>query len=140
MIPPLSFLHDKLTVKAVDDDRFAVTVVLPADLVRSYCLFLESLSSFFRFAHRQGTIDKALVTSGELDAEAEARKAAYRDRLVHAFDAYTAQGLDHKQTVKRIAADLRAENHPWRFTEQVRSTLVAAGRSGRPGRPRRGES
>jgi hypothetical protein len=140
MIPPLSFLHDKLTVKAVDDDRFSVTVVLPADLVRSYCLFLESLSNFFRFANRQGSIDKALVSSAELDAEAEAGKAAYQDRLVHAFDAYTARGMARNEAIKQISADLRSENHPWRAADLVRKTLVAAGRGGRSGRPRRGES
>jgi hypothetical protein len=141
-MPSLAFLHDNLTVKALDDDRVSVSVVLPADLLHSYCRFLDALQGFFRTANRQGSIARceARATSAARLREAEAHRAAYRERLVTAFDAYTAQGLGRQDAIRRIVADLRAEEHPWRFPEQVRSALVAAGRSGRPGRPRRGPS
>lgn len=140
MMPPLSFLQDSLTVEAQDNGQFSVTVILPPELVRSYCLFLDSLSGFFRHTNRHVEIEKARSASSGLSQEAETTIAAYRDRVVNAFDAYTAQGMDRKDSIKQIAADLRAEDHPWRFSEQIRSTLVAAGRGGRPGRPARGES
>jgi hypothetical protein len=138
-MPSLSFLRDKLTVTALDDKQVSVSVILPADLLHSYCRFLDALQGFFRAADRQSSIARCevRVNAPARVQQAEAYRAAYRKRLVTAYDAYTAQCLSRKDAMRRIVADLRAENHPWRFLEQVRSELVAAGRAGRSGRPRR---
>lgn len=141
----LRFLRDKLTVEALDDDQVSVTVVLPAELVKSYCFFLDSLVGFFHTTDRHCKIARAQArfNSPGIDKEAEARLAAYRDRLVKAYDEYTAKGLNRKAAIKQIAADLRAKNHPWRTIDAIRSTLIAAGRDGyvrKSGRSGRGES
>ncbi len=137
-----SFLLDQLTVTPLDDGQVSVTVNLPPELVKDYCRFLESLAGFFQVAHRKSRL--ALVAS-RVKSQADNQVVsltlvAYRERLVKAFDLYTSSGLDRKEAIKRIAADLRAEGHPWRSVDLVRIPLVEAGRSGRPGRPRRGES
>ncbi|ABA88852.1 hypothetical protein Pcar_1608 [Syntrophotalea carbinolica DSM 2380] len=140
MIPSLSFLREQLTVEALDDDQVAVTVVLPAELVRSYCFFLDSLAGFFRTTDRHSTIARALARtkSSSINQEAEDLKAAYRDRLVKSYDKYVAGGLNHKEAIKHIVSDLQKISHPWRTREVVSSTLKAAGRSGYTYRSRRG--
>lgn len=143
MIPSLSFLRDKLTVEHLDDNQVSVTVVLPADLVRTYCLFLDSLAGFFRTTDRHCKIARAqarLESRCDLDHEAQTRIDAYRARLVKAYDAYIANGLNRKAAIKQIAADLRAENHPWRTVDVIRTTLIAACRDGYSRRPGRGKS
>lgn len=131
---------DRFTIKPASDGLVAVTVHLPADLVRDYCRFLESLADFFHTVDRKATIELASQRSAAqvaFHSEAQRRLSDYRARLVTAFDAYTACGLGRKQAVKRVAADLCAESHPWSGVDLVRSQLVAAGRGGRVGRPRR---
>lgn len=132
---------DRLSVAPAADGLVAVTVLLPPDLVRDYCHFLESLANFFESADRRIKIERAHLsaeTQATQKESGERRRAEYRARLVASFDAFTAQGLDHKEAVKRISADLRASKHPWSGFDLVRSELVAAGRGGgRGGRPRR---
>lgn len=142
MSPSLSFLSDALTVKVIDADRVAVTVVLPPDLVKDYCRFLEALSGFFRVVDRKVVhqVVSVRVNSPEEIEETNRRITAYRSRLVAAFDGYVLSGLDRHQAIKRIAADLRAASHPWCSLHVVRAELVAAGRGGSPGRPRRGRA
>jgi hypothetical protein len=60
--PPVHFL-DRLTVTPATDGLVAVTVLLPPDLVRDYCHFLESLASFIATADRR--IKTAQQESGE---------------------------------------------------------------------------
>lgn len=141
MSPALSFLLDDLTVKATKDGRVAITVVLPSDLVTDYCRFLDALSGFFRVVDRKviHQITPVRINSPEEIEETNRRINAYRSRLVSAFDGYVIQGLDRESAVKRVAADLRAASHPWCSVHVVRSELVAAGRGGSPGRPRRGQ-
>lgn len=134
---------DRFTIKPASDGLVAVTVHLPPDLVRDYCRFLESLADFFHTVDRKVTIELAsqrAAAQAAFHVEAQHRLAEYRARLVSAFDVYTACGLDRKDAVKRIAAELRDENHPWSAVHLVRSQLVAAGRGGRAGRPRRLQS
>lgn len=133
-------ISEQITVKPATDGLVAVTVLLPPDLVRDYCRFLESLADFFHTVDRKATLELAILraaTQSALHADGQRRLAEFRARLVTAFDAYTACGLDRKEAIKRVAADLRAESHPWCAVELVRSQLVAAGRGGRAGRPRR---
>ena len=136
MISPLNLLRSSLQVQTLDDDRVSVTVTLPRDLVPAYCHFLESLSVFFRSVDRQSTIDQAKTKANQFDPESQQRITEYRERLGTAFDSYTSEGLSRQDAIKQISSDLRAEKHPWRTVECIRSTLVSAGRSGRPGRPR----
>jgi hypothetical protein len=137
MTPSADFLKDFLTVTPAKDGRVAVTVLLPPDLVRDYCRFLESLASFFQTVNRKSTYADAEARSARLTPEQSAAAAAYASRVVAAYDQYTAAGLDRKTAIRRIAADLRAAKHPWCSPDLVRSQLVTSGRSGRPGRPRR---
>lgn len=135
-LPP-AVLLDRLTVKPSQDGEFAITVVLPADLVREYCHLLESLAAFFYQVNRKCIISTAQLraTSQAINHAAELQASEYRARLVSSFDTYTAAGLDRKTAIKRIGADLRADNHPWRDIDLIRSELVAAGRGSRMGRP-----
>lgn len=132
---------DRFTIKPAPDGLIAVTVHLPSDLVRDYCRFLESLADFFHTVERKATIELAsqrAAAQAAFHAEAQRRLSDYHIRLISAFDAYTACGLGRKEAAKRVAAaDLRAESHPWCDVDLVRSQLVAAGRGGRAGRPRR---
>lgn len=131
---------DRFTIKTAADGLVAVTVLLPPDLVRDYCRFLESLADFFHTVDRKATIELASLraaTQATFHADGQRRLGEYRARLVTAFDTYTALGLDRKEAIKRVAADLRAESHPWCAVDLVRSQLVAAGRGGRAGRPLR---
>ena len=135
----VDFLKDSLTVSPTDDGQVAVTVLLPPDLVREYCRFIDSFLSFFQSVQRKSNIATIPTRSTRPNPDKEAALAAYTSQVVSSFDQYTTEGLDRKTAIRRISADLRAINHPWRFPEQVRLTLVAAGRGGRPGRPRRGD-
>lgn len=138
MTPPPSFL-DQVHIERLDDSRTAVTVVLPSSLVHDFRRFLESVSSLFHCADRKSPVDSldAAEKRAALESEAERRLAAYHARLVKAFDDYTASGLDRKAAIKRVAADLRAVNHPWCCPDLVRSELVKLGRSGKSGGPRK---
>lgn len=133
------FLRDTLKVSPTDSDLVEVTVTLPPDLFVHYIQLLESLSGFFHFVNRKSKYLQArsAAASHEYAEEAQRRITAYRSHLVKRFDHYTGQGLDRKSAVKQIAAELRAEKHPWCAPELVRSSLVAAGRGGKAGRPRR---
>lgn len=131
---------DRFTIKPAPDGFVAVTVHLPPDLVRDYCCFLESLADFFHTVDRKAKIERALVSAATCVAqieEGQRLRLEYRARLVSSFDAYILDGLDRKEAIKRINADLRAAKHPWCGLDLVRSELVAAGRGGSVGRPRR---
>lgn len=138
--PPV--LRDRLSVQAVEDGQVAVTVILPPELVKDYCRFLDSLSSFFAAIQHQSVAAQAQAkaTASDLDQRAEDNLASYRARVVASFDRYTAQGLGRKEAITAIAAELRAAHHPWCSFDQVRVTLVESGRGGRFGRPPRGKS
>lgn len=138
MTPSADFLKDVLSVTPAKDGRVAVTVLLPPELVRDYCRFLESLASFFQTVKRQSSYATASARSAVLTPERSAAVDAYAARVVAAYDSYTAAGLDRKTAIRRVAADLRAVKHPWCSPDLVRAQLVASGRSGRSGRPRRG--
>lgn len=137
MSPSRFFITDNLKVEPVDDGRVAVTVTLPPELVTDYCRFLETLSSFFRVVNRKALFASldTRTSSEEFSAEAERAISDYRSRIVAYFDSYIESGLNRKDSVKRVAADLRAESHPWCAVHVVQSELVAAGRGGKPGRP-----
>jgi len=138
MSTPRFSLSDGLTVEPADDGNVSVTVVLPPDLVADYCQFLDALSNFFRVTKRKASLVESLVraTSPERLEEVERSLSDYRSLLVTSFDSYVESGLDRKEAVKRVAADLRAKSHPWCAVHVVRSQLVLAGRGGKPGRPR----
>lgn len=145
MTLPRSFLADALTVIPADDGQVAVTVLLPPDLVTDYCRFLESLADFFQVVNRKSlyALSASRVSLPEQIEDIRRYSEAYRSRLVNAFDAYRSSGLGRNESVKRVAADLRADRHTWSAYHVVRSELVAAGRGGVSGRPRgsrRGQS
>ena len=137
-----AFLQDSLTVTPADDGRVAVTVLLPPDLVRDYCSFLESLAGFFQAANRKGRAASAQSRFIATAPERDAVIYTYDALLVAAYDQHITDGLTRKEAIQRIAADLRAKSHPWCAPHLVRSRLIASGRPGRSGRPRgdRGQS
>ena len=135
----VDFLKDTLTVTPADDGRVAVTVLLPLDLARDYCRFLDSFASFFQTINRKSIVASIAARAVQSDPEKDAVVATYSSRVVTAFDQYIASGLDRKSAIRLIAADLREVNHPWRSPDLVRSTPVSAGRGGHPGRPCRGK-
>jgi hypothetical protein len=139
MTLPNSFLTDDLTVETVEDGRVAVTVLLPPDLVSHYCKLLDSLHDFFRVVDRKKsyTLSEDRVRSPEAKQQAKRFHSEYRDRIAKAFDKYIDSGLDYKEATKRVASDLRSDNHPWSASHLVKSELVAIGRGGRSGRPRK---
>lgn len=139
MISLSSLLQDNLKVTPAENDQVEVTVTLPADLLVDYVRLLDSLTGFFKVVNRKAkyAMVRSEASSQKYAEEAQQRIAEYRSRLVELFDNYSAQGLDRKSAIKQIAALLRSENHPWCCPDLVRSNLVAAGRRGRSGRPRK---
>lgn len=99
MTPPRPFLLDTLSVKSVDDNHLAVTVVLPADLVKPYCHFLESLAGFFLTVDRKARIEHA--AQRQTEPRSPDPRIAYHARLVVMFDTYTADGLTRKGSRQR---------------------------------------
>jgi hypothetical protein len=139
MTPSESFL-ERVTLTPASDGLVAVTVLLPPDQISGYINFLESLSSFFSTVNPKIKSDHLTDTAEALavrQEEAHRRRDTYNSRLIASFDAYTLAGLDRREAVKRICADLRAVDHPWRSFDLVASQLVKLGRGGRSGRPRR---
>jgi len=139
MTPSDSFL-DRVTLAPASDGLVAVTVLLPPDHISGYINFLESLSFFFSTVNRKLKHDHLTDTAEALAARqdiASRQLAEYHARLSTSFDAYTLAGLDRREVIKRICADLRAVDHPWRSFDLVSSQLVKLGRGGRSGRPRR---
>ena len=137
MTPSESFL-DRVTLTPATDGLVAVTVLLPPDHISGYINFLESLSSFFSTVNRKLKNDHLTETAEALavrQEEAKSRLDAYNSRLVSSFDSYLLAGLDRREAVKRICADLRAVDHPWRSFDLVASQLVKLGRGARRGRP-----
>jgi len=136
-----SILLESLSVQPGDDGLVSVTVQLPPELVTQYCRFLDSLSDFFAAVDRKSYLVN--LTSPEVQRDrqqaADSRRAAFRARLVLLFDDYKSAGLTRQEAIRRVSSDLRAEHHPWSAADLVRSELIAAGRPGVPGRPRRSE-
>jgi len=132
-------LHNNLQVPPAQDDQAQVTATLPYDLFSDSLRLLDSLTGFVRTVNSKAKLAKSQTDQAKekLDREAKQNIARYQDDLVQAFDQYTSQGFDRKAAIKQITADLRAEKHCWSSPGLVRSSLVAAGRGGRPGRPRR---
>jgi len=134
-----SFLLETLSVRPGDDGLVSVTVQLPHELVTEYCRFIDSLAGFFKAVDSKSylvnlskpeTLQKRKELAGSV-------RSAFRVRIVLMFDDYTSSGLTRQEAIKRVSADLRAEDHPWSADYLVRSELIAAGRPGVPGRPRR---
>lgn len=139
MVPSESFL-DHVTLAPAQDGLVAVTVLLSPDQISGYVNFLQSLSVFFSTVNRKIKIERITETAEALAArqeDAQRHLDDYNTRLAASFDKYLAAGLDRKEAVKRVCADLRAVNHPWRSFDLVSSQLVKLGRGGRSGRPRR---
>lgn len=139
MTPSDSFL-DRVTLAPASDGLVAVTVLLPPDHISGYINFLESLSSFFSTVNRKLKNDHLTQTAEDLAARQEMSRRQLEDynaSLSSSFDTYTLDGLDRREAVKKICADLRAVDHPWRSFDLVSSQLVKLGRGGRSGRPRR---
>ncbi|SDE61392.1 hypothetical protein [Desulfuromonas thiophila] len=139
MIPHLHFLEDDLTVTPADDGRVQISVVLPSDSILEYIHLLDALTGFFRLAQRHGKLVSSLhnAAKDELRKRCEENRQRYFQRIVKAFDLYSAKGLDRNAAIKQISVDLYAEKHPWASVDLVRPALIEAGRPGRIGRPRR---
>lgn len=125
-----SYLHEHLQVSPHDDDQVRVTVVLPSDLFLDYLRILDSLTSFARTLRTKSKLVKPYVP----DQHALDMRDEYYRHIVALFDRYTGKGLKRTPAIKHISADLRKENHPWSCPDLIRSSLIAAGRPGRPGR------
>lgn len=138
MTPPQESFLDRLSVSPVEDDLVAVTVYLPPDLVQDYRRFLESVSTFFQSVDRKTSaeaVKNRAVKRQAIEYNKQNNLAVYHERISKAFDYYTLAGLDRKEAIKRVAADLRADKHPWCCPELVRRELVKLGRGGKSGRP-----
>ena len=138
MTSHLSFLHDSLKITPLEDNLVQVTVVLPADLLIHYVRVLDSLTGFVKTLESKTKLHRLKESNSHIVEEQNRRsKEQYYARIVNLFDQYTSQGLNRYSAIKQIGADLRKENHPWSSPDLVRISLVAAGRGGRPGRPRK---
>jgi len=134
-----SYLHSNLKITPLEDDQVQVTVTLPSDHFLHFARLLDSLSGFVQIVNRHTKLSKYQKIAESLnDADqAEQTKQRYYNRIADLFDQYTSQGLTRNAAIKQISADLRKEKHPWSSPDLVRPSLVAAGRGGRSGRPRR---
>ena len=139
MTPHLYFLQDNLEVTPLDSDQVQITVTIPADYLFQFSQLIDCLSGFVQVLQRQEKISrsKKAYDSEEFRKEAQENIQRYYQRIAKSFDNYTSQGLDRKNAIKQIAAELRAEGHPWSSPDLVRPSLIKAGRPGRVGRPRR---
>lgn len=124
------YLHDNLKITPLDNDHVQVTVDLPSDLFLDYIRILDSLTGFARTLRSKSKLSKPYVPDPHLIAQRD----QYYQRIVALFDHYTEQGLKRTPAIKQISADLRSESHPWYSADLIRSSLIAAGRPGRPGR------
>lgn len=134
-----SFL-DRLSISPAEDDLVAVTVYLPPDLVHDYRRFLESVSTFFLNVERKASaeaVEARAVKRQAIEYHGQQNLILYHERISKSFDDYTLAGLDRKAAVRRVAADLRADKHPWCCPELVKRELVKLGRGGQAGRPPR---
>lgn len=135
----LRFLQDDLFITPLDDDRVRVTVVLPSEYVSQFVHLVDSLSGFVQVLSSKSNYERRQANQHNeaLKEQAKHVKAEYHKLIAKLFDKYTAEGCNRTESIKRIGADLRAMNHPWRSPDLIRYSLPAAGRPGKPGRPRR---
>ena len=139
MTSHLSFLHDSVKINHLEDNQVEVSVVLPSELFLHFIRTLESLTGFAQYLETQSKFHRLKQSrqSKAFDEAARVAKENYYKRISTEFDRLSAQGLKRYEIIKLISADLRKENHPWSSPDLVRPSLVAAGRGGRPGRPRK---
>ncbi|SDE61492.1 hypothetical protein SAMN05661003_11935 [Desulfuromonas thiophila] len=104
MIPHLHFLEDDLTVTPADDGRVQISVVLPSDSILEYIHLLDALTGFFRLAQRHGKLVSSLhnAAKDELRKRCEENRQRYFQRIVKAFDLYSAKGLNRNAAPKVI--------------------------------------
>ena len=135
----LLHLHDSLKVTSLEDNQVQVTVTLQSDEFIHYVRLLDSLTGFLRVVNNKDRIAKHKKSdySKHLEEQGRIAKEKYYNRIVESFDLYTSQGLNRNSAIKQISTDLRKENHQWSSPDLVRSSLINAGRGGRPGRPRK---
>ncbi len=131
-----SFLHNNLKVTPLDDGQVEVTVNLPSDLFLHYIRLFDSLTGFIQTVDRKARLTKTKATE-DYQNETKRNLERYQERLVQAYDLHISNGLNRNAAIKQISTDLRSEKHPWSSPDLVRPSLIAAGRSGRIGRPRR---
>jgi hypothetical protein len=139
MTPSLRFLQDDLTITPVGDDRVRLTLVLPSEYVYQFVHLVDSLSGFVQVLSSKSKYERRQANQHNeaLKEQAKHAKVEYYRLIAELFDKYTAEGFNRTESIKRIGADLRAMNHPWRSPDLIRYSLPAAGRPGKPGRPRR---
>ncbi|MDY0190091.1 MAG: hypothetical protein RBR22_05090 [Desulfuromonas sp.] len=138
MTSHLFYLQDSLSVVPVGDDQVQVVVTLPVEYLTQYTRLLDSLTGFIDVLKREDKLSRLKLKSDNLKFHDQARKNLnqYHQRLVAAYDLYTAKGLNRNAAIKQISVEIRAEQHPWSSPDLVRHSLINAGRSGRVGRPR----
>jgi len=139
MTSPFSYPENNLTVTPLDDQHVEVSITIQTDYLLDFIKLFDSLTHFVRLVKNKDRIERnrAKYNSKDHAEESHQFKKQYYSCLVNLFDEYTDEGYDRKTTVKRISATLRKENHPWSSPDLVRPSLVAAGRGGRVGRPRK---
>ena len=139
MTSPFSYPKNNLTVTPLDDQHVEVSITIQTDYLLDFIKLFDSLTHFVRLVKNKDRIERgrAKYNSKEHEEESHQLKEKYYSRLVTLFDQYTGEGYDRKTSIKKVSATLRKENHPWSSPDLVRPSLVAAGRGGRIGRPRK---
>lgn len=124
----------KPTVTPLDDNRVMISFTIPAELLDDFTKLFDSLSGFIRIIQREKRLArlKRQSQSDLYSKQAEQTKLLYYQRIVKAYDKYTGQGLSRTAAIKQISILLRKEKHPWASTDLIRSSLIDAGRPGRP--------
>lgn len=130
--------NHKPEITQVDDNLLQITVTIPSELLNDFSKLFEALSGFIRIIEREKRLNRFKQQSEDefQRQQAEQAKQVYFKRISELFDFYTAQGLKRRSAIQRISADLRKDNHPWSSPDLVQSSLPAAGRPGRVGRPK----
>ena len=137
---PSSFLD--VQVSGQKDGKVVLSVVLPADMIRSFVTFLESMSSLMCHADRLEEKANRETRPVDLDelAQADQLRADFEKRVCVLFHKQLNQGHDPKEAIKRTNKALKAENHPWATYETVKSTLSSCGELRRASQPVRKET
>ena len=128
-----SYLDQLKVRRSSSAGQIEVTVTLPPEHLQDYVKLLQSLSGLLQYAKRQAHYQeiRSEALSQERAIEAQEQIQQYRADLVQRYDSYLDQGLGRKEAIKQISQDLKTENHPWYYVDQIRSNLIAGGRSGR---------
>ena len=125
-----------LNVSHIQDDYVCLSVAIPADLVRGFVTFLESMGGLMKTADRYSK--RVLREARPVDLDDQKAKEQYREhfeaQITNIFDQYVAQGTPARDAIKETNKAMKAQQHPWANYETIRQILSSRGKLAGHGR------